>query len=58
MIDLWSKHAMIKGSSASWSVLLRGLDGVQAVEGGAAQVETLGVRLVPAEGVHHLVVRL
>jgi alpha-D-xyloside xylohydrolase len=53
----------VQGTSASWSVLLRGVTvgtsaGVASVEGGAAQAEALGTRLVPAEGVGRLVVHL
>ena len=33
------------------SVLLRGVEAVRSVEGGTARPESLGVRLVPAEGV-------
>jgi alpha-D-xyloside xylohydrolase len=48
----------VEGASFSWSVLLRGIDAVQSIEGGAAQVEALGTRLVPAEDVRRLVVHL
>ena len=51
-------EVQVEGTSASWSVLLRGIESVQSVEGGAAQAEVLGTRLVPAEDVRRLVVHL
>jgi alpha-D-xyloside xylohydrolase len=47
-----------KGASSSWSVLLRGIEAVQSVEGGATQAEALGTRLAPTEDVRRLVVHL
>jgi alpha-D-xyloside xylohydrolase len=48
----------VQGSTNPWSVLLRGVEAVASVEGGAAQPDALGTRLVPAEDVHRLVVHL
>jgi alpha-D-xyloside xylohydrolase len=48
----------VEDVSSSWSVLLRGIEAVQSVEGGIAQTEALGTRLVPAEDVRRLVVHL
>ena len=53
----------VQGAYAPWSVLLCGVSdgtsaGVASVEGGAAQAEALGTRLVPAAGARRLVVRL
>jgi alpha-D-xyloside xylohydrolase len=48
----------VQGATRPWSVLLRGIKTVASVEGGAAQVEALGTRLVPAENVRQLVVHL
>ena len=48
----------VQGTTKLWSVLLRGVEAVASVEGGAAQTETLGTRLVPAEGVCRLVVHM
>jgi hypothetical protein len=39
-------------------VLLRGIDAVQFVEGGTAQSETLGTRIVPRRGVNVLTIQL
>ncbi|MCU0522450.1 MAG: hypothetical protein MUF84_17375, partial [Anaerolineae bacterium] len=45
------KRIMIEASGATkpWSVLLRGLDGVGSVEGGAAAAELLGMRVAPED---------
>ena len=51
-------EVQVQGASKSWSVLLRGVEAVASVEGGAAQAEALGTRLVPAEDVRRLVVHL
>jgi alpha-D-xyloside xylohydrolase len=48
----------VQGASKSWSVLLRSVEAVASVAGGAAQAEALGTRLVPAEDVRRLVVHL
>jgi alpha-D-xyloside xylohydrolase len=48
----------VQGSTGPWSVLLRGVEDVVSVEGCAAQAETLGTRLVPAEDVRRLAVHL
>ena len=44
--------------AGQWSVLLRGVAGFASIDGGKAQQERLGTRLVPAEGVRRLVVHL
>jgi alpha-D-xyloside xylohydrolase len=46
----------VEGASGPWSVLLRGIEHVDSVEGGAAQAEALGTRLVPEEDARRLVV--
>lgn len=46
------------GAAKPWKVLLRGVTGVQSVEGGAASADPLGTLLTPAPGVDSLVVRL
>jgi alpha-D-xyloside xylohydrolase len=48
----------VENASELWSVLLRGVEAVRSVEGGTARPESLGVRLVPAEGVRRMVVHL
>ena len=62
-IDVQVQGAAPTGGRPPWSVLLRGVSdgtsaGVASVEGGTAQVEALGTRLVPAEDVRRLVVHL
>jgi alpha-D-xyloside xylohydrolase len=47
-----------KGESKSWSILLRGVDSVQSVEGGKAKADALGTLLVPEKGINRLIVRL
>ena len=48
----------VGGTPADWSVLLRGVQVVQSVEGGRSQAEALGVRLLPAAGENRLTVHL
>jgi alpha-D-xyloside xylohydrolase len=48
----------VAGDGNEWSVLLRGIPAVGSVEGGAAQSEALGTRIVPAGGARRLVIRL
>jgi alpha-D-xyloside xylohydrolase len=48
----------VEGASDRWSVLLRGVEAVASIEGGAAQAEELGTRLVPLKGVRCLAVHL
>ncbi|MCJ7550840.1 MAG: alpha-xylosidase, partial [Anaerolineae bacterium] len=48
----------VDGASQPWSVLLRGAAGVTSVEGGTAELELNGVRLVPAAPDGALAVRL
>jgi alpha-D-xyloside xylohydrolase len=57
-IDVQVKGASPTRHRRPWSVLLRGVENVISVEGGATQAETLGTRLVPAEDVRRLVVHL
>jgi alpha-D-xyloside xylohydrolase len=47
-----------EGTSAGWSVLLRGVDAVQTVKGGRAHSDPLGTRVVPAAGVTTLTIEL
>ena len=51
-------HIRAQGTSASWSVLLRGIETVRKVEGGTAQPDTLGTRVIPAAGVMALAIEL
>ena len=39
-----------EGATGPWSVLLRGVDAVASVKGGAASVEPLGTRVVSEDG--------
>jgi alpha-D-xyloside xylohydrolase len=48
----------MQGASRSWSVLLRGIASVQAVEGGKAQADALGTLLKPAKDANRLIVHL
>jgi alpha-D-xyloside xylohydrolase len=50
-------HVQARGASRPWSVLLRGVPAVRSVEGGTAQEDALGTRVVP-EGVEALTIRL
>jgi alpha-D-xyloside xylohydrolase len=47
-----------EGSGRAWSVLLRGIEGLTSVEGGAAEGDPLGTRLTPEGDTTSLVVRL
>lgn len=51
-------HVEVAGTTADWSVLLRGIRVVQSVEGGRSQAEALGARLLPAAGENRLTVCL
>jgi alpha-D-xyloside xylohydrolase len=51
-------HIEVQGTGAGWSVLLRGIGSVRSVEGGVAQAETFGTRLLPVAGGERLTVRL
>lgn len=48
----------VDGASRPWSVFLRGVEGVASVEGGTAETELNGVRLIPAEPDGALAARL
>ena len=48
----------VNGESKDWSVLLRGIDAVQEVQGGAAQPEALGTRVTPNTGTMALAISL
>jgi alpha-D-xyloside xylohydrolase len=48
----------VDGASRPWSVLLRGIEDVVSVEGGTAQADELGVRVVPDTGVRAVTVHL
>lgn len=48
----------VKGNASGWSVLLRGVDVVDGVQGGVARKEALGMRIVPAAGAAELKVDL
>jgi len=47
-----------QGVAPAWAALLRGVKAVGSVKGGTVQVEVLGVRVTPAEGVDELKVEL
>jgi alpha-D-xyloside xylohydrolase len=51
-------HVQSGGVSRGWSVLLRGIDQVRSVEGGTAQADALGMRMIPGTGVDALIVQL
>jgi alpha-D-xyloside xylohydrolase len=46
------------GASAGWRVLLRGVEAIQAVDGGTAQADDLGTLVLPAEGATKLTIHL
>jgi alpha-D-xyloside xylohydrolase len=46
------------GTSKPWHILLRGVEAVASVDGGAAQADSLGTLIMPAEGATVLTVRL
>lgn len=48
----------VKGNASGWSVLLRGVDVVDGVQGGVARKEALGMRIVPTAGAAELKVDL
>ncbi|MBN1309825.1 MAG: alpha-xylosidase [Anaerolineae bacterium] len=51
-------HIQAQAASKPWYVLLRGIDAVQSVEGGAAQSETLGTLLTPKKDADSLIAHL
>jgi alpha-D-xyloside xylohydrolase len=51
-------HIEVSATSKPWQVLLRGIDSVQAVQGGSAHADTLGTRLVPDKDARVLKVQL
>ena len=51
-------HIQAQGTSASWSVLLRGVETVARVKGGSAQKEIQGMRVIPAAGIKTLIIEL
>jgi alpha-D-xyloside xylohydrolase len=51
-------HIQAHGASANWSVLLRGIKTVQKIEGGTAQPDPLGTRVIPAAGSMALTIEL
>jgi alpha-D-xyloside xylohydrolase len=51
-------RVQVQGARRPWSVLLRGRDEVQSVEGGVAQPHTLGTLLIPEPGASSLNVHL
>jgi alpha-D-xyloside xylohydrolase len=48
----------VRATSKPWSVLLRGIERVASVEGGTAQREAIGMRMVPDAGAQAVFVRL
>lgn len=53
-----SIRVRVDGYSRKWSLLLRGVDKVESVEGGAARAESLGMLITPLEDVEHLTISL
>jgi alpha-D-xyloside xylohydrolase len=51
-------HVKAPGSAKPWRIFLRGIAAVHSVAGGAAQADTLGTLVVPAEGATTLSIRL
>jgi len=51
-------YIQARGTSAGWSVLLRGIEAVRKVEGGTAEPDSLGTRVIPTAGVMDLTVEL
>jgi len=47
-----------EGKSRGWSILLRGIETVQGVEGGAAKDDPLGVLVTPKKGARRLTIKL
>ena len=47
----------VQGEAKRWSVLLRGVADVVSVEGGTAEKETLGMRIVPNADVKSVIVQ-
>lgn len=56
----WGKALQIRatGETKEWRVLLRGVAGVRAIEGGHAQADPLGTLLIPDVGATSLTTRL
>jgi len=53
-----SIRVSVDGYSRKWSLLLRGVDRVESVEGGAARAESLGTLITPLEDAEHLTISL
>lgn len=53
-----SVHVKAQGASKSWSVLLRGVNRVQSVDGGTTKMDVLGTLIVPAKGASSLTINL
>jgi len=53
-----SIRVMAEGGSENWSILLRNVGSISAVEGGVAQPDALGTIIIPTRGVKSLVVKL
>lgn len=48
----------VQGESKTWRVLLRGIESVQSVEGGAAQPDPLGTLVMPTAGTSDLLIEI
>ena len=57
-IDVQVQGAAPTGGRPPWSILLRGIERVASVEGGTAQREAIGTRVVPDAGTQAVSVRL
>jgi alpha-D-xyloside xylohydrolase len=51
-------RAQAEGATKEWSVLLRGVEAVRSVTGGAAQADPLGTRVIPTQGLNALTIQL
>ncbi|RAP73833.1 alpha-xylosidase [Paenibacillus montanisoli] len=47
-----------QGEAKGWSVLIRGVDAVQSIQGGQSDAASEGVRIIPLDGVSRLVIQL
>ena len=51
-------HIRSTGAGGQWRVLLRGVDAIEALEGGNSTSDGPGTLLIPADGIAAMVVRL
>ncbi len=53
-----SIQVVAEGGSENWSILLRNVDRIRAVEGGVAKPDALGTIIIPMRGAKSLVIKL